>query len=128
VHTFARIIYFCEKHHLSNYLNGRRYGTNYGETKPMARNIEKTLPTSASERSIEEWKTVIRSLSGKKPKQVIARERVLAIKDDILAARARGVSAVELARALSDSTASVSVRLVRELCAEGVKSEEPPQA
>jgi len=62
------------------------------------------------------------------PKKVIARERVLAIKDDILAARARGVSAIELAKALSDPTASVSVRLIRELCAEALPADEIDQA
>lgn len=94
----------------------------------MARNTEKTLSAVGPGRSIDEWRAVVRSLSGRTPKQVIARERVLAIKDDILAARARGVSAVELARVLSDSTANVSVRLVRELCAEGSKTGEPEPA
>lgn len=71
----------------------------------MARNAEKTLPAVGPGRSIDEWRGVVRSLSGRTPKQVIARERVLAIKDDILAARARGVSAVELARVLGWSAA-----------------------
>ncbi|CAA7627629.1 hypothetical protein [Magnetospirillum sp. SS-4] len=94
----------------------------------VARISEKALPTIGTEKSIDEWRAVVRSLSGRTPKQVIARERILAIKDDILAARARGVSAAELAKALSDSTAGVSVRLIRELCAERSSADQPELA